>query len=151
MSVEAALAPPIDHQLSDVVEAMGGAGLGPALFAWLQAQLSLDEIFVFERPFDAAESPCTLVSQGRRPSVAERSQAYCEDFHRLDPINAMLDRSPDAPGAVRIASDQISDRAYRAVCYDRPELAEKASFWRRCGSRWLVVSLYRSVEDGPFI
>jgi DNA-binding CsgD family transcriptional regulator len=119
------------------------------VFDWLQGQFVLYELFVFERPLDPSEAPHIVLSQGRRPS-AERAQAYCADFYSLDPINPLLDRGDSGEQVVRIASAQIADRGYRNVCYDRPAFAEKASFWRRDRSRWLVVSLFRSGDDGPF-
>jgi DNA-binding CsgD family transcriptional regulator len=136
--------------LPSVLESMGSASLAPALFSWLQTQVALEELFVFERPLDPLEAPCSILSQGLRPSVDERAAAYCADYYRLDPINPLLDRGDSGARAVTIASREIADQGYRSICYDQPDFAEKASFWRRGMSHWLVVSLFRSAEDGPF-
>jgi DNA-binding CsgD family transcriptional regulator len=145
-----AMSPPATPDLAGVLEAMGGDALGPALFDWLHEQVALDELFVFERPFDPREAPSSLMSEGRKASAWERTQAYCADFHRLDPINPLLDQQADAARVVTIGSDDIVDLGYRSLCYDRPHFVEKASCWRRGPSHWLVISFFRAEEDGPF-
>jgi len=140
----------IDDRLPGVLDALGGEAFPAALFGWLQGQFALDEVFVFERPLDPAGVPRPVLSRGRGPSAGERARAYCEDFHQLDPINDLIERDGEESRVVVVSPRDIPDRSYRSLCYDRPEFIGKASFWRRRSSHWLVVSMFRSAEAGPF-
>jgi len=135
--------------LASVLEALGGADLPPRLYDWLQAAAPIDELFIFQRPLGLSTPPQPLMSLGRSPRLNERARAYCEDFYQLDPINELLPR--DQPGATaRIVPTQIAHRAYREICYERPNFREKISLWRRRSDGFVVVSMFRKADAKPF-
>jgi DNA-binding CsgD family transcriptional regulator len=137
-----------DH-LPAVLDSLGTPRLASALFGWLADNLRVDEIFVFERPLDFSGSPFPVLSSGSSHCAEERADVYCSHFHRLDPINRRLDGDEAGGQAMRVATDQIPDRHYRAVCYERPNFSEKVSLWRRRSSHWIVASFFRSADVGP--
>lgn len=131
-----------------LVSALGGEELAARLFAWVQAEIAVDELFVFRRRMRGEDRPRPVLSHGARPQVAERARAYCDGFFRLDPINPMIAGSEAA--SVCIDRDEIRHADYRETCFGRPGLREKLCLWRRDGDEATVASFYRTWRRPPF-
>ena len=135
--------------VAGLVGAQGGPDFPQQLFDWLQTNVHIDELFVFQRPLDPRPPPVSLISLGCRPNLTARARSYCEHYHAMDPINALMPHEAGAAGA-RVSSEQIADGTYRAVCFGHPGFSEKVSFWRPQPGGFLVASLYRTARAGSF-
>ncbi|MCF6370940.1 helix-turn-helix transcriptional regulator [Rhizobium halophilum] len=101
----------------------------------------IEELFAYRVGHGA---PQVLASASNLGDVAERAGAYARRFHHSDPVAQALDATRPGNGFVcRIPAEAISLGAYRRLCFDRPQFAEKICFgWCRADDA-LVVSFYQ--------
>lgn len=88
--------------------------------------------------------PQVLASASTLGNVEERAGAYARRFHHSDPVAEARQATPPGNGFVcRIPAEAISLGAYRRLCFDRPQFAEKICFgWCR-PDHALVVTFYQ--------
>jgi DNA-binding CsgD family transcriptional regulator len=122
----------------------------PGLFATRLLELAhsstgVEELFAYrigEGP------PEVLASSSGLVDFDERASAYAKRFHLSDP--AAKARRATLPGSgffCRISSAAIGLGAYRKLCFERPQFAEKICFGWRKPDHTLVVTFYQRHED----
>lgn len=131
--------------MADLVGAIGTDGFAARFLDALNALAEVDLCSVFVR---GRRQPLRLLfAEGRHPLNAgfpmRASLDYIRTFWRFDRRIAALARSVGAaPVVVRTSAAEIADPAWRAACYERGGVAERASVVR-AGNPAFIANGYR--------
>lgn len=133
----------LDPRLGDaLIEAAGQSRFGALLLETAQRFDRVTEIFGYRLPF--AGTPQPLLSCSEHDDAERRAREYVSRFYRNDP--ALWARRQFASGgfAEHVNASDIPLRDYRAICFDRPRLADKLCYGWRDGGEEFVLSFYRA-------
>nr|WP_286207866.1 LuxR C-terminal-related transcriptional regulator [Hephaestia sp. MAHUQ-44] len=145
-----------EQQMADVLAALVaaiGTEAFPARFLdAMRALAGVDLCSVFLRQRDGTLR--LLLAEGACPGLADfpihASLDYADGLWRSDHQLARLSRSATKrPVVVRRSAAEIADPAYRAACYERADIAERLSIFRR-GPPALFANGYRTARRDPF-
>lgn len=124
-----------------LIGSIGAPSLADTVLSVADTEVGADEVFAYA--LNGVLTPQPIASSCGLAGYSDRASRYARQFHRLDPL---LQLPPEKGGDMRmtrIGAEDIDDRDYRRLCYDRPAFAEKLSFVRRFGSESVVLSIYR--------
>ena len=124
-----------------LIGAIGAPSLADTVLSVADAEVGADEVFAYV--LDGVCAPRPIASSRSVADYRDRAASYTRRFHRLDPVVQLTLEQGDDLRMARIGAEDIGDRDYRRLCYDRPAFAEKLSYARRFGGGTVVLSIYR--------
>lgn len=131
-----------------LVDAVGTPQMGNALLEAARVQWDVDEVFGFQ--VVGKGDPVALVTAGRTGSSRARAAMYSDGFHEGDPlITSLFAAQPSRTLFCLTMSSDIPQGAYRTECFERPQLGQKLSFFRRWSDRRIAINFYRHGHREP--
>ena len=146
-----AAAPPLSSPLVDprigqaLIETATTAQFAGTLLGAARRFDAIDEVFAYQ--VDTAGGVRILLSTGDRRGLDERTDAYAQRFHTIDPL-LRARAVQEKPGGFtrRVRAADIPQGDYRALCFDEPGFVDKLSFGWRAPESVMVLSFYRGLN-----
>lgn len=145
---------PLPYSLSGLISTLGEPKFAQELMVALRMATGADLISAFE--FSETEEPVYLFGAGCSPPEARFSQTagikYANGYWRFDPaVSHALSTESCTPRTIfRQKWHDISNREYRAYCYESHDVLERVSIFDRSRRTPILLNLYRYKDSGHF-
>jgi len=136
-----------------VIAAVGSAHMNQALAEGLNGLARTDRIYAFAHALHRRPTEADLYAAwARSGNTDEMSREYATRYYKTDPMNEVMRRASSCQtfASLRVTPEQISDCAYRRLCFEEPEVCERVTLLSRAGTGWRGLSLSRTYEAGYF-
>lgn len=147
MAAASSLSPPlVDPRIGQaLIEAATTEQFAGTLLGAARRFDAIDEVFAYQ--VDTAGGVRILLATGDRRGLDERTDAYAQRFHAVDPLlRARAAQEKSGGFTRRVRAADIPQGDYRALCFDEPGFVDKLSFGWRAPDTVMVLSFYRGLN-----